>query len=781
MRWPTRRALIISAAAFFGTGLLAVLGLFAWFYFTIYPNVPAIDAVIDYKPKIPLRIYTSDNVLIGEFGEEHRDFIQIAQVPDAMKKAILAIEDTRFYEHGGIDWKRAMGAARANLKGGYRQGASTITMQVARNFFLSRDKILSRKLNEVALAYKIEDALSKDQILELYINQIFMGRRSYGFASAAQAYYGKSLKQLSTGEMAMLAGIPQDPVRHNPAVNPRRAKQRQEAVLARMRDVGFITPIQYAAAVAEPVRITTARQEFDTHAEFVAETVRQAVFAEFKEEAYTRGISVITTISKAEQDAAYQSVRRNVLDYDQRHGYRGPETFIELPVAAEERGEAVNEALRARPVSDGLIPVVVTSASPKLVTVENVDGDNIEITGAGLRFAAKALAPTARPELKLRTGAVIRIVRDADDKGWSIVQVPKVAAAFVAIDHRTGAYRALVGGFDFNLNKYNHVSQAWRQPGSVIKPFVYSAALERGFSPNTQILDEKLEIEGANAGATWSPRNDDGKYEGKVSMRRALVHSKNVPTVRLLRAIGVDYAHMFLEKFGFDGARHTRNLTMALGTGAVTPLQLAGAYAVFANGGYQIKPYLIATVKDVNGMVIAQTVPAALAEGARVIDPRNAFMVDSMLRDVTRYGTAAAASKRLARADLAGKTGTTSDAVDGWFAGYAGNVVAVSWMGYDDPRSLGGREFGATLAMPIWIDFMKTALARQPVVDRLPPEGVMRVGDDWMYGEYAGTDQFNGIDIDPEPAAEAEPEPEAPYNQLVSPEPLPEPALLPTE
>jgi penicillin-binding protein 1A len=789
LRWPSRRTLIISAAAFFGTGALAALGLLAYFYFAIYPNVPKIDAVIDYKPKIPLRIYTSDNVLIGEFGEEHRDFVAIAQVPDLMKKAILAIEDTRFYEHGGIDWKRALGAARANLEGGFRQGASTITMQVARNFFLSRDKVLSRKANEVALAYKIEDALTKDQILELYVNQIFMGRRSYGFGSAAQAYFGKDLKDLSIAEMAMLAGIPKDPVRHNPAVNPRRAKQRQEVVLGRMRDVGFITPAQYAAALAEPMRIATARQEFDTHAEFVAETVRQAVYAEFKEEAYTRGLSVITTISKAEQDAAYQSVRRNVLDYDQRHGYRGPETFIELPVEKEEREDAINEALRARPVSDGLIPVVVTTASTKLVTVENVDGDNIEISGDGLRFAAKALAPGAKPELRLRTGAVIRIARsngkddkeekeeknDKDNKAWSIVQVPQVAAAFVALDYKTGAYRALVGGFDFNLKKYNHVTQAWRQPGSAMKPFIYSAALERGYSPGTKILDQPLDMPGENAGGTWSPKNDDGKYDGIVSMRFALAHSKNVPSVRLLRAIGVDYGHMFIQKFGFEANKHPRNMTLALGTGSVTPLQLADAYAVFANGGFQIRPYLIASVKDVNGLVLSQTVPSILEESARVLDPRNAFIVDSMLRDVTRYGTGAAATKRLARADLAGKTGTTSDAVDGWFAGYAGNVVGVSWMGYDDPKSLGGREFGATLALPIWIDYMKVALSKQAVPERAAPEGVMRDNDDWIYAEYAGTEDFRGVDVEQAPAAPVE----QPLEQAVSPEP--DAAVLPPD
>ena len=780
LRWPSRRALAISAIAAASVIALLAAGVAIYFFTVIAPKVPPIDAVTDYKPKIPLRIYTADNVLIGEFGEEHRDFVAIKNVPDLMKKAVLAIEDTRFYEHGGIDWIRAAAAVRANLKGGFRQGGSTITMQVARNFFLSRDKKIARKATEVALAYKIESALSKDQILELYFNQIFMGRRSYGFGSAAKAYFGKSLEQLSIAEMAMLAGIPQDPVRHNPAVNPRRAKQRQETVLRRMRDVGFITEAQYAAALAEPMRVASARQEFGTHAEYVAELVRQEVVAEFKEEAYTRGLSVITTIRKAEQDAAYDSVRRNVLAYDQRHGYRGPEAFIELPAESAEREDAINEALRARPSSEGLVPVVVTEAGPKLVKVENLDGDSISISGAGLKFAAPALATNAKSPLLLRPGAIVRIARDGD-KPYSIVQVPLVAAAFVALDARTGAYHALVGGFDFNLQKYNHVTQAWRQPGSSMKPFIYSAALERGYSPGTIILDEPLDMPGENAGATWSPQNDDGKFDGQVTMRQALAHSKNVPSVRLLRAVGTSYAHNFLGKFGFTPEKHPNNLTLALGTGAVTPLQMAGAYAVFSNGGYQLKPYLISMVKDSAGTVIAQTKPApTLEESARVLDARNAFVVDSMLRDVTRYGTGAAATQRLSRTDIAGKTGTTSDAVDGWFAGYGANVVGVAWMGYDDPKSLGGREFGATLAMPIWIDYMRVALAKLPVEERAVPEGVVRDGADWIFGEYAGTTEFKAIDVEqraplqqPEPALEPE---EAP-----PPAPAPVPVPVPEE
>jgi penicillin-binding protein 1A len=751
------RGIIILALA----AALAIGAALGYFFLSIAPNVPAIDAVTDYQPKIPLRIYTADQVLIGEFGVEHRDFVPIQQIPDLMKKAVLAIEDTRFYQHGGIDWIRALGAARANLRGGYRQGASTITMQVARNFFLTREKIVSRKLTEIALAYKIEAALSKDQILELYMNQIFLGQRSFGFGSAARAYFGKPLDQLSVAETAMLAGVPQNPGRHNPAVNPKRAKQRQQAVLKRMHELGYITEAQYQQALAEPLRVNPQGREFDTHAEYVAELARQVVYAQFKEDAYTKGIRVTTTILKADQDAAYESVRRNVLDYDQRHGYRGPEAFIELPADPAERDDAIDEALQKRPSSDGLIAVVVSEVAPKAVKVETRDGDVIEIGSAGLRFVAPALAPNARAAIKLRPGAVVRIAQDGK-KAWSIVQVPQVAAALVAIDAASGAYRAMVGGFDYNLQKFNHVTQAWRQPGSAIKPFVYSAALEKGFSPGTMILDEALDMPGENAGATWSPQNDDGKFEGPITMRYSLAHSKNVTTVRLLRAVSAPYARDYLGKFGFEPARHPQNLTLALGTGAVTPLQMAGAYAVFANGGFTVQPYLIARIEDARGAVIAETTrPVAPPETDRVLDPRNAFVVDSMLRDVARYGTGAAATQKLGRSDIAGKTGTTSDAVDGWFAGYGANVVAVAWMGYDEPKSLGGREFGATLSLPIWIDYMRTALARRPEQERPAPEGVLQDGGDWIYAEYAGVDEFKRIDIDNAEEAPAQPE-EAP-------------------
>jgi penicillin-binding protein 1A len=735
--------------------LLFIAGIVGYVALRVLPNVPALDAVTDYRPKIPLRIYTADKVLIGEFGEEHRDFVPINKIPDLMKKSLLAIEDARFYEHGAIDFQRGIGAVISNLRHGFGAGGgSTITMQVARNFFLSREKHLSRKMNEIALAYKIEAALSKDEILELYMNQIYLGQRAYGFASAARAYFNKNLDQLSVAEMAMLAGLPQNPSRHNPVANPKRARERQHAVLGRMRALNYITEEQYQVALEEPLHVNTRGQEFDTHAEYVAELARQAAFNQFKEEAYTRGIKVYTTILKAEQDAAYASVRRNVIAYDQRHGYRGPEGRIELPDDPTDREDAISDALGKRPSSDGLLPAVVLKASGKTVRVETVDGDIVDVTGNGLKFAAAGLSSQAKEALRITPGAIIRVAKDA--KGaWAITQVPQVAAAFVAVDADTGAYHAMVGGFDYNFQKFNHVTQAWRQPGSGMKPFIYSAAVEKGYSPATRILDAPLDMAGEDAGKTWSPQNDDGKWDGPITMRRALAESKNVPSVRLLRAVSVPFSHEFLGKFGFDLARQPKNFTLALGTGAVTPLQMAGAYAVFANGGYQVQPYLIARIEDADGKVIQQaTPPAARNEEQRVLDARNAYITDSMLRDVTRYGTGAAATKALGRSDIAGKTGTTSDAMDGWFSGYGGNVVAVAWMGYDDPRSLGGREFGATLALPIWIDYMKVALAKRPEQERIEPEGIVRENDDWVYAEYAETPVLGAIDLDQAPAAQ---------------------------
>ena len=740
-----RRTLLALSA----DGVLVLLVLVGAMLVTVLPNLPAFDVVTNYRPKIPLRIYTADGALLGEFGEERRDFTPIQEIPPVLKDALLSIEDTRFYGHGGVDYRGVARAVAADLTGGFHQGASTITMQVARTFFLSPEKTVKRKLTEVLLAYRIESALSKDQILELYMNQIYLGQRTYGFSSASRTYFKKRLQDLTLAEAAMLAGIPQNPGKHNPAISPVRAKARQELVLTRMLHLGKITQAQHDAAVSEPLDIGH-RLQFDAHADHVAEMVRRELYAQYKGELYTQGFNVYTTLDKAEQNAAYDSVRKNVLAYDQRHGYRGPEGFVELPANAEEQGDAIDQILAKHPSSDNLISAVVTEVSAKLVRAEPASGDTLEIKGDGLRFAARALQPNAKMDLGIRVGSVIRASQDAKGR-WSISQMPQVDAAFVALNADDGSNRALVGGFDFSRNQFNHVTSAWRQPGSSIKPFVYSAALEKGFSPATLLNDAPLSLPGGEGGQPWEPRNDDG-FDGPISLREALARSKNVIAVRLLQAITPDYARDYLQRFGFDAAKHPANLTMVLGSGSVTPLQMAGAYAVFANGGFKVAPRLIQKITDARDNVLWEAPPPpARQDEQRVIDARNAFIIDSMLREVVRSGTGAAASQHLGRNDLAGKTGTTSDAVDGWFAGYAGNVVAVSWMGYDQPKSLGGREFGATVALPIWIDYMRQALSGKPPKERKPPPGVSFVDGDWFYDEFKGDDGVKALDVEVSP------------------------------
>nr|WP_315482582.1 PBP1A family penicillin-binding protein [uncultured Undibacterium sp.] len=737
MKW-----LLALAAA----SVVFILGLLAYIFLILAPGLPELTAVTDYKPKIPLRIYTADNNLIGEFGEEHRDFVPIKDIPEKMKKAVLSIEDARFYEHSGVDYIGVARAVVATATGGVQQGASTITMQVARNFFLTREKSLTRKLREMMLAKRIEDALSKDQILELYMNQIYLGQRTHGFSSAARTYFNKTLTELTIAETAMLAGIPQNPARHNPAVNFERAKKRQLLVLKSMLKHAAITQAQFDVASKEQLRVTKVAR-FESHAAHVAEMVRQQIYAQFKEDTYTLGIKVITTIDSDEQDAAYESLRRNVLTYDQRHGYRGPEAFIELPTEENLRDEAIDEFLQKFPSSEGLISAVVTAVSPKLIKADLATGESVEISGEGLRLAAAALQAKANRDLKIRVGALIRVMQDRKGK-WSVTQTPEVEAAYVSLNANNGAYRALVGGFDFNRKKFNHVTSGWRQPGSSIKPFVYSAALEKGFSPETLINDVPLS-ETTDELLTWDPRNDDGQYDGPIEMQQALAQSKNVVSVRILKAIGASYGKDFLSRFGFDANKHPLNLTMALGTGSVTPLQLAGAYAVFANGGYQVKPWLIQKVIDAKGVVLFEAkVDDFPSEEARVLDSRNAFVVDSMMREVVRSGTGAAAMQKLGRRDLAGKTGTTNDAIDGWFAGYSGNIVAVSWMGFDDPKSLGGREFGSTVALPIWIDAMRHALKGKPEFIRQAPENLIFSNGKWMYAEYENGAGVKTLDIE---------------------------------
>lgn len=780
-RWSqqtTKIKILQAAIAACVAGAVGAALIFGYVLLILAPNLPSIDALTEYRPKIPLRVYTADQVLIGEFGEERRDFVPITQIPDSMKHAIIAIEDNNFYEHGGVDLPGIVRAGIANLGRSKSQGASTITMQVARTFLLTRQKTYSRKLQEILLAYRIEKELGKDKILELYMNQIYLGERAYGFGSAARIYFGKSIQDLSIAESAMLAGIPKAPASANPVVNPKRATERQQYILKRMHDLNFITQAQYEQAAAEKLHVLADGNDMHTHAEFAAENVRQFMYAQYKEDTYTKGFTVYTTLTKADQDAAYAAVRRGVLDYDRRHGYRGPEAFIDLPKDEEDQQQAIDEALLKHPDSDDLKAAVVVTASPKSIRAQMLSGDEIEIAGEGLRFAAASLSSKAAEQKKIVPGAIIRVTQDSKKK-WSVSQLPEVAAALVSVNGLDGSIRAMVGGFDFGLNKFDHVTQAWRQPGSTIKPFIYSAALEKGFSPGTLINDAPLADDGSQeqGGKAWNPGNDDGKYDGPVTMRTGLKKSKNLVSVRILRKITPDYAIQHLAHFGFDPAKQPSNLTLTLGTGSVTPLQMAGAYSVFANGGFKVTPYLIQKVVDATGKVLLEANPAQAGdEAARVLDPRNAFITDSMMRDVVRSGTGYLASQKLGRSDLAGKTGTTDDAMDGWFAGYGRDIVSIAWMGYDKPRSLGSREFGSSLALPIWVDYMRTALRGKPEIGTVTPPGITQVDGDWMYNENAnGTgNAVRSLDTDEQKGFWERlfsPEPQTPGNSQPQPRP----------
>lgn len=719
---------------FAGLILIGIL-LIGFMLVMAYPNLPPLDSLTDYRPKIPLRIFSADNVLIGEFGEERRSVVHFKEIPELMKKAVLAIEDDRFYEHGGVDYLGIARAAVHNLSGGTKQGASTITQQVARNFFLSSEQTLRRKLYEILLAWKIEQNLTKDQILEVYMNQIYLGQRAYGFSSAAQIYFGKKLSDITIAEAAMLAGLPKAPSANNPVVNPKRARARQQYILLRMRDLGYITEAQYTEAKDEELKIKMDSNAFGVHAEYVAEMARQLVYEQFKEETYTRGLNVFTTITKADQDAAYFSLRRGVMDYERRHGYRGPEAFMEIPSSKEEAEAAIETEIASHPDSDDLVAAVVLEVSPKAVRAVLASGEEILINGPGLSFAASALSEKASPNRRIKRGAIIRVIQEG--KTWHITQMPEVESAFVAANTDDGSIRALVGGFDFNRNKFNHVTQAWRQPGSSFKPFIYSASIEKGLSPATIINDAPIRFDAAQTGGqAWEPKNYDGKYEGPMSVRRGLSKSKNMVSIRILHQIGAKYGQEYATRFGFDADKNPPYLTLALGAGAVTPLQMAGAYAVFANGGYKVSPYLISKITDGAGNVLSQASPDKAGDEAnRVIDARNAFLMDSIMRDVVRSGTATKALA-LKRPDLAGKTGTTNDSVDAWFAGYQPKVVGVAWIGFDQPKNLGAKETGGAAALPIWIGYMQKALKDVPIEERAMPEGLIQVAGEYYYAEY---------------------------------------------
>jgi len=728
-----------------------------------FPTLPSLASLTDYRPKVPLRVFSSEGFLIGEFGEERRELLKIDEVPDLMKNAILAAEDDRFYEHGGVDYIGAVRAAVANiLSGSKRQGSSTITMQVARNFFLSSEKAWTRKFNEVLLAFKIEHDLSKDEILQLYINQIYLGQRSYGFAAAGLTYFGKPLAQLSLAETAMLAGLPKAPSSYNPVVNPKRAKIRQMYVLRRMHTLGMISNDQFDAAKEEPIVVKHGSIEFAVKANYLSEMVRQVMYERYQKDAYTQGFNVYTTIRLKDQEAAYTAVRKGVLDYDHRHGYRGPEGFIDLRKDNSE--EFLEDSLQDVSNNDDLIPGIVESASRNKVKVYTKGGLVVEITGKGLRFAEHSLGKKLALNQRIRTGSLVRVQKN-DGGSWQITQLPQVEAAFVSANPRNGEIYSLVGGFDFNKNQFNHVTQAWRQPGSGFKPFIYSAALEKGFTPASIINDAPLVFDSAQTGnQPWQPKNFEDTFDGPTRMRQGLIKSKNLVSIRILQAIGPEYAQDYVTKFGFDKKRIPPYLTMALGAGSATPMQLLTGYSAFANGGFRIMPYFIQRIENAQGNLVSQSASVVAGSGAeQIIDVRNAFTMVNMLQDVVRHGTGKRALS-LGRQDLAGKTGTTSDTRDAWFCGFQPTVVAISWVGFDFPRSLGDRETGGGAALPIWINYMGSVLKGVPEAEYTMPDNmvVSRINenglrdpngtrDEYFYQENlppAVGESLNGEDID---------------------------------
>lgn len=741
LRWIARLAGVGAAAAVSGVSIAMIV------FSIIYSQLPPIDSLTDYKPKVPLRVWSADGTLLGEFGEERRDFVHLDQIPGFVRNAVLAAEDNGFYEHSGIEFMGIARAALSNLLTGRRgQGGSTITMQVARNFFLSSERTYTRKLYEVAMSYKIERHLTKDQILEVYLNQIFLGQRAYGFAAAARVYFDKKLDELTIGEAATLAGLPVAPSAYNPIANPKRAKMRKDYVLKRMRDLQYIDELTYetelkAPLVAKRGSLTgdQAPAETDVHAEYAAEMARMLVYDIFREETYTRGINVYTTIRDKDQRAAWQSVRDHLIDYDRKYRYRGPSGHIDISDAAQ-RDDNIRLAIGKARTVEGLEPAVVTELTDKIFRAAVEDGKELKVVdldAASRKFAGRYLTNKAPKGKRLSEGSIVRI--SLTKNGWTLAQVPEVQAGFISVDFNTGAVESLVGGFDFALSKFNHVTQALRQPGSSFKPFIYSAALDKGFNPGTVINDAPIFIDPRlTGGELWEPRNYDNKFDGPMSLAMALRKSKNLVSIRVMQAIGARYAQQYAAKFGFDPERTPAQLTTALGAGSTTPWEMAAAFSVFANGGYRVKPYLIDKVTDVDGRVLmTASNPKAGNEAIRAIDERNAFVMHTLLNGVVSQagGTARRAYRELKRTDMGGKTGTSNNAHDAWFAGYAARTLAVGWVGYDQMRPLGSNETGGGLVLPIWIDYMKTAVKDEPPYRRRQPSSVVLLNGTYYYAD----------------------------------------------
>lgn len=726
----------------------------------LLPTLPPIHELSDPQLKVPLRVYTADGQLIAEFGEEKRIPVKIEAVPEQLIQAILAAEDHSFFQHHGVDFIGIARAAYHNFRTNTAaQGASTITMQVARNFFLTPEKTLGRKFKEMLLAFKIERELTKQEILELYINKIFLGHRAYGFAAAAQIYFGNSLDKLNLPEMAMLAGLPKAPSRDNPLTNPESARERRNYVLRHMHELGYIDAPTLDKALAAPLTASKHAVKFDMEAPYVGEMVRQYMYQTYDEKTYAEGFHVYTTIDSKHQRAANAALRNGILEYDRRHGYRGAAGHITLRDSTDET--KLDDALKDYRASGELVPGVVTQVEDRTAVVYTQDGASVTLDWSGIAWARPYIdentvgpAPAAAIDV-LRPGDIVYVAPAAADEaapeqsgGWRLAQLPNVAGAIVSLRARDGAVLALAGGFDFYQSSFNRVTQAERQPGSSLKPFIFSAALEKGFTPATTISGAPIVIEDAVLEDEWRPENYSKKFFGPTRLRRALALSLNLVSVRLLRAIGPAYTADYMARFGFDPRALPRNLSLALGTASATPMQMVRAFAVYANGGYAVEPYFIIRVEDARGKVLEQTNPpiaclecggvepraVPAAQGAapapvaapRVLSPEINFLMTSMMQDVIREGTGAGA-KVLGRRDLAGKTGTTNEYRDAWFSGFNSDIVATAWIGFDQPASLGRGETGGRAALPIWIDYMRVALAGTPERPLAAPEGITKV------------------------------------------------------
>jgi penicillin-binding protein 1A len=718
-------------------GLLGLSLLLAVAATIVWTQLPSLDALTDYRPKQPLRILSADGQVLGEFGAERRKFVPLEDIPKPLQDALVAVEDADFWTHPGIDLSGIARAFFRNLThSGPLHGGSTLTQQLARDTYLTKEQKWSRKFIEAVLAYKMERELSKRQILEIYMNQIWLGGRTYGFAAAAQRYFGKELGELDTGEIALLVGLPKNPAGYNPITRPARAKQRQAVVLARLASVGLLNEAQAEAAKAAPLHARRVGK-LDGIADHVIEQVRAEVVSRFGEEAYERGLQVTTTIFAPEQAAAQQALRHALFELERRQAWRGPEGQIELPDEGQE--EALDKGFAQFPDLGELRAAVVLKLSAKDgAELALSDGRTVMLKGA----AAKPLLA------KAQRGAVVRLLPvGTGGSDFALGQTPEAEGAVVTLDPVTGAIRSLVGGFDFGRNQFNHATQAFRQPGSSFKPFVYSAMIEQGAWAGTQVSDQPIEI------GDWAPRNYDGTYEESLTLRQALARSKNMVTIRLVQALGPERARAWAARFGLDEDKQPLNLTLALGTGSVSPMQMARAYGAFANAGRIPATRLIERIEDAQGITVWKA--EAPPEPRQAISERNAFMTAQLLGAVTREGTGARASQMLGRWDLYGKTGTTNDAVDAWFVGFQKTRVGAVWIGYPTPKSLGERETGGGLALPVWVAAMREALKGIPTETLQPPEtGLEQVGEDWYYQDFVGDLAIARIGL-PAPAAAA--------------------------